>query len=106
MLVNDEFKNVYKNWATLGRAKNSTALATAFADKVYSENTLEKFRDVIIRDKVVGKDAQKEIAEKLGCDIYMYGNEYGHAVYDEAPDYIDRIMDFYRSISGDICKEN
>ena len=47
-------------------------------------------------DAVLSGEASKEIADILGCEIYMYGEPYGHAVYDEAPDYRDRLLDFYR----------
>lgn len=46
-------------------------------------------------DKVTSGRASEEIAEKLNCEIYMY-EEYGHAVYDEAEDYKDRIYSFLR----------
>ena len=46
-------------------------------------------------DRVLGAEASRETAEKLGCPIYMYGAEYGHCVFDEAPDYKDRIMNFF-----------
>ena len=45
-------------------------------------------------DKVVGAQASLDIAERLNCEIYMYGDDYGHGVYDEAPDYCKRIFDF------------
>lgn len=45
-------------------------------------------------DAVVTAGASREIAEKLGCELYMYGNEYGHCVFDEAPDYKQRIFDW------------
>lgn len=45
-------------------------------------------------DKAVGSAGSYEIAQKLGCKIYMY-KEYGHAAYDEAPDYKDRIKEFF-----------
>ena len=35
-----------------------------------------------------------DIALALGCELYMYGAPYGHAVYDEAPDYKNRIYSF------------
>lgn len=135
--LNDEFEKVYKNWIFLGKNNDSIALATAFADDVYSKGTLANNRDTIINgnsdctkeqlehfvimaqaldtldiyeqlenikcevlvigsegDKVVGVEGQKEIAKKLGCEFYMYGPEYGHGVYDEAPDYLDRIKGF------------
>ena len=46
-------------------------------------------------DYVLSADASREIALILGCDIYLYGEPYGHAVYDEAPDYKQRLLDFY-----------
>ena len=45
-------------------------------------------------DKVFGAEASVEMAEKLDCELYLYGAEYGHAVYDEAADYLDRIWKF------------
>ena len=45
-------------------------------------------------DKVLGGAASERLAEKLGCKLFMYEN-YGHAVYDEAPDYKQRMMDFF-----------
>jgi len=35
-------------------------------------------------DRVVGADAQRDIAAQLGCALHMYEPVYGHAVYDEA----------------------
>lgn len=46
------------------------------------------------KDKVISGRSGREIAEKLGCEIYMYSG-YGHAVYDEAPDYKNRIAEFF-----------
>ncbi|MCQ2461804.1 MAG: alpha/beta hydrolase [Clostridia bacterium] len=48
-------------------------------------------------DKVLGGEASVETAKKLGCECYMYGEEFSHAVYDEAPDYKQRIMDFFEN---------
>ena len=45
-------------------------------------------------DRVVSGEASKEIAEKLGCELYIYKG-YGHAVYDEANDYKNRLMNFF-----------
>lgn len=52
-------------------------------------------------DHVVSYEASVKIAEKLkACGVpsefYTY-EEYGHAVYDEAPDYKDRVLNFLRS---------
>ena len=45
------------------------------------------------RDAVVGADASLDIARRIGARLYIY-YDYGHAVYDEAPDFIERIMGF------------
>lgn len=45
-------------------------------------------------DKVLTANASLEIAQKLGCEIYMYDG-FSHAVYDEAPDYKDKIEAFF-----------
>ena len=44
-------------------------------------------------DGIFGKDSVIELANKLDCELYMYNN-YGHAVYDEAPDFRKRMLDF------------
>lgn len=45
-------------------------------------------------DKVVTGEASRELADKLGCELYMYGSEYGHCAFDEAPDYKEKLQDF------------
>ena len=45
------------------------------------------------QDQITTGKASLEIAEKLNCEIYMYP-EYGHAVYEEAKDFNQRIYDF------------
>lgn len=49
-----------------------------------------------VNDKVLTAQASFEIAEKLGCACYLYDNRYGHCVFDEAPDYKDRLMQFFK----------
>ncbi len=45
------------------------------------------------KDKIVTGEASVEIAEKLGCESFMY-EELGHAAYEEAKDFNQRIYDF------------
>ena len=45
-------------------------------------------------DKIVGKEASIEIAEKLGCEIFIY-EDLGHAAYEEAPDFNKRVYEFF-----------
>ena len=51
-------------------------------------------------DNVLGPEASREIAEKLeghpGFEMYMYDG-YGHAAYDMAPDYRERMQKFFES---------
>ncbi len=44
-------------------------------------------------DRVLSVDASYDTAARLGDTPYIYNN-YGHAVYDEAPDYKDRLLCF------------
>ena len=46
------------------------------------------------KDKIVTGLASGEIAEKLGCEIYMY-DDLGHAAYEEAKDFNRRILEFF-----------
>ena len=45
-------------------------------------------------DAVLGSAASYDIARKLGCQIHMYKN-YGHDCYDTAPDFRDRMFNFF-----------
>lgn len=45
-------------------------------------------------DRVVTGAASEEIAAALGCDIHMYPG-LGHAAYEEAPDFNQRIQEFF-----------
>lgn len=47
------------------------------------------------KDKVVTGEASEEIAEKLGCEIYMYEN-LGHAAYEESKDFNLKVYNFLR----------
>lgn len=52
----------------------------------------------VYEDRVLGSDATMEIAEKLDgktdARLYLYVG-YGHAAYDTAPDYRDRLLRFF-----------
>lgn len=47
------------------------------------------------KDRITTGAASKKIAEKLHCEMYLYP-EYGHAVYEEAKDFNNRIYAFLR----------
>lgn len=46
------------------------------------------------KDQVVTGEASVELAEKLGCKLYIY-EELGHAAYEEAADFNRRVYDFF-----------
>lgn len=46
------------------------------------------------QDKVISVQGSYEIAEQTDAELYVY-EDYGHAVYDEAPDYRQRLKDFF-----------
>ena len=46
------------------------------------------------QDKIVGAEASREIAERLGCQIFMYDG-LGHAAYEEAKDFNKRVYEFF-----------
>lgn len=48
------------------------------------------------KDKALSGRASTELAEKLQCRLFMYEG-YSHAVYDEAPDYKERVLEFLKS---------
>lgn len=50
------------------------------------------------RDRVLGVRASYELIQALRCASYIYG-EYGHGVYDEAPDYLDHVCAFLRELA-------
>ena len=45
-------------------------------------------------DAILSPSGSVKIAEQIGCELYMYGRPYGHVVYDEAPDYKARVLEF------------
>ena len=46
------------------------------------------------QDKIVGKEASIEIAEKLECEIFIY-DDLGHACYEEATGFNKKVYDFF-----------
>lgn len=45
------------------------------------------------RDLVVGGEASEELAEKLGCEMFLY-EHLGHAAYEEASDFNRKVFEF------------
>lgn len=64
--------------------------ATAELDKIKCPVLVMGAED----DKVLGPEASYFLARRLGCQLYMYTG-YGHACYDTAPDYRERMFRFF-----------
>ncbi len=45
------------------------------------------------KDLITTGEASREIADKINCPIHMY-TDYGHAAYEEAKDFNDRVYEF------------
>lgn len=46
------------------------------------------------RDRIVGGDASRELADKIKiCELFIY-NKLGHAAYEEAKDFNSRVLEF------------
>ena len=64
---------------------------------VYEELDRVRCKTLVIggeEDKIVGKYAAAETAERLGCESIIY-EELGHAAYEEAPDFNKRVYNFF-----------
>ncbi len=46
-------------------------------------------------DQIFTKEEIQDLAERIHAKIKMYGPEYGHGVYDEAPDFKQQLLDFF-----------
>lgn len=74
------------------------------ARAIETERTFEELDRVQCKALVIGSwddaiftgEASVEIAKKLNCPLYLYTGV-GHAAYDEAPDYRQRLLDFFRA---------
>lgn len=73
-------------------------MARALLSADFSQSLSEiKCRTLVIGsegDRIFPSPCSEELMEGIGCEGYFYGNEYGHGVYDEAPDYVKRLYDF------------
>ena len=74
-----------------------TLAKSCLSCETYSELENIKCPTLVIgggQDKIVGREATIEIAEKLKCECHIYEN-LGHACYEEAGDFNKRVYDFF-----------
>ena len=139
--MDDRGREDTKRWIELAQSGDLTALTAELIDSLYSENTIGKYKDMLIHmndgmteydirrfilqtkaldgfdisgeldqiqcpalvigaegDKVLLPSQSRYIAEKINGQLYMYGDEYAHCVFDEAPDYKQRLLDFFHQV--------
>lgn len=97
-----KYRLIYPILGLIGKPENYQRfliqIGSCLSHDAYGE--LEKIKCPVLviggrQDKIVTGEASEEIAEKLGCEIYMY-DDLGHAAYEEAKDFNERIMAFFR----------
>lgn len=49
-------------------------------------------------DKLIPCELSEELAQGENRELYLYGEEYGHCVFDEAPDFKERMLDFFERV--------
>lgn len=99
-----------ENAALLASLENSGTPAQCLRFAVLAEacRTFDRFAELpkvtcpalvigVRGDKVLSGEASEDLAAGLGCPVYLYEG-YGHAVCDEAPDYKQRLWDFFHSV--------
>ncbi len=97
----EQFKDAFKAMESDGTAEELHCFSIMM-NALLNMNSYDKLDKISCPVLVIGswKDmtlspaGSIEIAEKLGCELYMYSG-YSHAAYDEAPDYKERIMSFF-----------
>ena len=128
-----------RHWISLAEQRDMAALTADFVDRLYSPDTIGRYRELLLHrndhvsdedierfiiqaraierfditaelgritcptlvigaqgDRVLPPACSRRIADALGCELYLYGPEYGHCVFDEAPDFQQRILDFFK----------
>ena len=101
---NDEYLDAFKQLAGLVTDEELKRFVVIANDLLHFDVSDEvqkiKCKTLVLaaeNDIVFGKETSLEIAEKLGCECYVYPN-YCHAFYDEVPECVERITKFLRSI--------
>ncbi len=142
--VTPTLQETVSRWRELAECGDIRGLTGDFIDRLYSERTIGKYRDVLLHmndhvtaddlrrfvillrgmegfdtteelprvqcpvlvigvegDRALGSLGSRQLSDLLGCDCYLYSDEYGHCVFDEAEDYRDRMLSFFCSVEVD-----
>ena len=98
-----KYRLIYPILGLIGKPKNYERFFIQIGSCLWHDayGELEKIKCPVLviggrQDKIVTGEASEEIAEKLGCEIYMY-DDLGHAAYEEAKDFYERILAFFNA---------
>ena len=105
MVYTDAFYAKYEE-AILQALSNETEAElrrfAIFADALGNFELADEHREITCpvlaigaeKDRIFGPEATLELARKTRGRFFIYKN-YGHAVYDEAPDYLEKVWEFF-----------
>lgn len=96
---NKELLPILEQQGTAEDCERFKTLAVACGNfDIYDDMDKIKCESYVIGDKndnVLGVDGSYEIADRLKCKSFIY-DQYSHAVYDEAEDIKEKILEFFR----------
>ena len=97
--IKDSIPTIIKNGTDADCDRFAIEIEAAMSFDVYNSLNKIKCPTFVICDKndqIFSYECSKEIVDKLNCNTYIY-DKYSHAVYDEAPDFQMRIIDFIKN---------
>lgn len=99
----DEYKEAFDYLENVGTSDDCRRIAI-LSDACIDFDVFERLSEIRCPVLVIGDRDDRifpadicahDMADGIGCQIFIYKG-YGHAVYDEAPDFKERIMRFFR----------
>ena len=81
----------------LGELQCNVLVLGCEGDQVTTLEGAQEIADALITGREGEQSSSEEIGSTYLCECYIYGPEYGHAVFDEAPDYRGRILEFLQN---------
>lgn len=97
-----EYEAVFRNTETDGTQEEMKRFAVLVRAcrtfDAYDELNKIKCPVLVIgakEDRALSVQGSIELADRLDCELYLY-DHFGHAAYDEAPDYRERVLRFFQ----------
>lgn len=95
------YRHIYPIISRVGKPKDFSRFLVQ-ADSCLTHNAYNELEKILCptliigggKDRVVGKNAAKEMAEKISKSSLVIYEELGHAAYEESKDFNQRVIDF------------